>query len=217
MDDPTSRTTASYDRIAPVYAERNDQPDAEFLAFRQRFADALPDGAKVADLGCGPGRDGAWFRARELEVVGVDRSIEMARLATARGVPAVLGDLRRPPLAPGSLTGLWSVAALLHVPTAETEPTLRAWSAALRPGGVLGMSTSAGDGEGWEPRSYGFEQSRWFTHRDPDALLATLESAGLQVLEHDLRTTGRTWLNVLAARRQVCRSLSAVRTSSGGT
>jgi hypothetical protein len=118
-------------------------------------------------------------------------------------VPAVLGDLRRPPLAPGSLAGLWSSAALLHVPAAQTEPTLRAWSAALRPGGVLGMSTSAGDGEEWEHVSHGTEHSRWFVHRDPDTLLATLESAGFDLLEHDLSTTHRTWLSVLALRREV--------------
>ncbi|MFI7697845.1 class I SAM-dependent methyltransferase [Nonomuraea sp. NPDC049480] len=203
MDDPVSRTTASYDRIAPVFAERTSDPDDGFLAFRRRFADAVPVGGAVADLGCGPGRDAAWLLERELLVTGVDRSIEMARLAATRGVPTVLGDLRRPPFAPGSLSGLWSVAALLHVPAAETEPTLRAWSTLLRPGGVLGLSTSAGDGEGWEPISYDAELTRWFVHRDPDTLLATLETAGFEVLEHGLSTTHRTWLSVLARRCKV--------------
>ncbi|WP_188190478.1 class I SAM-dependent methyltransferase [Nonomuraea sp. SYSU D8015] len=203
MEDPVTRTTAGYDRIAPVFAERSREVGDSFMAFRRRFADALPTGGRVADLGCGPGRDAAWFLEQGLTVVGVDRSIEMAKLAAARGVPAVLSDLRRPPLIPGSLVGLWSVAALLHVPAGETEPTLRAWSAALRPGGVLGLSTSAGAGEGWEPVSYDAEVSRWFVHRDPDALLATLESAGFEVLEHALNTTHRTWLNVLARRREV--------------
>ncbi|WP_171074149.1 class I SAM-dependent methyltransferase [Nonomuraea basaltis] len=203
MDDEIIRTTAGYDRLAPVYAERTENVSAWFLAFRRRFADALPAGGRVADLGCGPGRDAAWFREQGLTVVGIDRSAEMARLAAARGVPAALGDLRRPPLAPGSLAGLWSMAALLHVPAAQTEVTLRAWSAALRPGGVLGMSTSAGDGEAWEHVSHGAEVSRWFVHRDPDTLLAALESADFEVLEHNLLTTHRTWLSVLALRREV--------------
>ncbi|MFG1702721.1 hypothetical protein ACFLIM_05975 [Nonomuraea sp. M3C6] len=51
MDDPTARTTAGYDRIAPVFATRSETPDAAFLAFRQRFATALPTGGRVADLG----------------------------------------------------------------------------------------------------------------------------------------------------------------------
>jgi SAM-dependent methyltransferase len=201
MEDPTPRTTATYDRIAPVFAERSRTRSGGFLAFRQRFAEAVR--GPVADLGCGPGHDAAWFLEQGLPVVGVDRSTEMARLAAAQRVPAVLGDLRRPPLAPGSLAGLWCCAALLHVPADETEPTLRAWSAALRPGGVLGMSTSAGDRQEWEPIPYDTEVSRWFVHRDPDTLLATLESTGFEVLEHGLSTTHRTWLSVLARRREV--------------
>jgi SAM-dependent methyltransferase len=200
MDDPVSHTTATYDRIARDFDARSTRSDG-FLAFRQRFAEAAR--GLVADLGCGPGHDAAWFQEQGLPIVGVDRSIEMTRLAAARGVPTVQGDLRRPPLAPDSLAGLWSSAALLHVPAEETEPTLRAWSAALRPGGVLGLSTSAGDGEGWEPVPYDTEVFRWFVHRHPDTLLAALESAGFEVLEQEMSTWNRTWLSVLARRREV--------------
>ncbi|MEW9547373.1 trans-aconitate 2-methyltransferase [Nonomuraea sp. NPDC050783] len=201
-EDPVTRTTAGYDDVAPVFAEHTEHPAPEFVAFRGRFAAVLPPG-RVADLGCGPGRDAAWFRERGLSVVAIDRSAGMLRLAAARGVPAVLGDLRRPPLAPGSLAGLWSSAALLHVPAAETGPTLRAWAATLRPGGVLGLSTSAGDGESWEYHGYDTELTRYFVHRDPDTLLAELESAGFEVLEHERTVQRRTWLSVLAVRREV--------------
>ncbi|WP_433438158.1 class I SAM-dependent methyltransferase [Nonomuraea sp. CA-141351] len=203
MEDPTPTTTASYDRIAPDFAARSETLDSTFLAFRQRFANALSPGSLVADLGCGPGRDAAWLLEQGLLVVGVDRSYEMVRLAGARGVPAMLGDLRRPPLAPGSLSGLWSVAALLHVPAAQTELTLRAWSMALSPGGMLGLSTSAGDGEGWEQVPYGGELYRWFVHREPEVLLGLLSEAGFEVLEHRVSATHRTWLSVLAIKREV--------------
>ncbi|TLF59009.1 class I SAM-dependent methyltransferase [Nonomuraea sp. KC401] len=203
MEDPTSTTTAAYDHIASGCAARTEHPDDALQAFRRRFAEAVPAGATVADLGCGPGRDAAWLRECGLRVVGVDRSAAMARLAAARGVPAVLGDLRRPSVAPGSLAGLWSVAALLHVPAADTEATLHAWWTALRPGGVLGLSTSAGDTEGWEelPRDTG--RRRWFAHRDPGTLLHLLGAAGFETVEHGLNRAERTWLSVLATRREV--------------
>ncbi|SDI97511.1 class I SAM-dependent methyltransferase [Nonomuraea jiangxiensis] len=203
MEDPIARTTATYDRIAPAFASRSENPDAAFRAFRARFAAALPAGGRVADLGCGPGRDAAWFREQGLVPVGVDRSAAMGVLAADRGVPVALGDLRHPPLAPGSLDGLWSVAALLHVPAAETAATLRAWHAALRPGGVLGLSTSIGDGEVWEPVPHDEGLLRWFVHREPRTLLAALTEIGFEVREHAETTTHRTWLNVLAIRREV--------------
>ncbi|MEO3790881.1 class I SAM-dependent methyltransferase [Nonomuraea sp. B10E15] len=203
MEDPTSTTAATYDHIAPAFAANTERPDAGLQAFRQRFADAVPAGGTVADLGCGPGRDAAWLGERGLRVVGVDRSAAMTGLAAARGVPAVLGDLRRPPVAPGSLAGLWSVAALLHVPAAETDATLRAWSLTLRTGGVLGLSTSAGDSEGWEEVPSQAGRHRWFVHRDPGALLRLLHAAGFDTVEHGLNTAGRTWLSVLAIKREV--------------
>ncbi|GAA3170640.1 class I SAM-dependent methyltransferase [Nonomuraea salmonea] len=204
MDDPTARTTATYDRIAPEFAVRSENPDATFLAFRARFAAALPAGGRVADLGCGPGRDAAWFREQGFHTIGVDRSAAMAALAAARGVPVALGDLRHPPLVAGSLAGLWSAAALLHVPADETVPTLRAFHAALRPGGVLGLSTSAGDGADWEPVPHHEGLVRWFVHRDPQPLLAALTEIGFEVREHAVTSTHRTWLSIIAARD--CRS-----------
>ncbi|MFD1535753.1 class I SAM-dependent methyltransferase [Nonomuraea guangzhouensis] len=199
--DPIAVTTAGYDRIASVFDARTKRPDDVFVQHRQRFADTISSSGTVADLGCGPGRDAAWLAGLGHRVVGVDLSPGMARLAAARGVPVLLGDLRRPPLAPGSLTGLWSSAALLHVPPQDTEDTLRTWSQTLRPGGALGLSTSAGDGEGWESVPYATEVRRWFVHRDPRALLNLLARTGFEVVGHGLHTTYRTWLSVIAVRR----------------
>ncbi|WP_406674847.1 class I SAM-dependent methyltransferase [Nonomuraea sp. N2-4H] len=97
------------------------------------------------------------------------------------------------------MDGLWSAAALVHVPVAETVPTLRAWHAALRPGGLLGLSAATGDGEGWEPVA-GDGHLRWFAHREPQALLAALAEAGFEVREHAENAVSRSWCNVLAAR-----------------
>jgi SAM-dependent methyltransferase len=201
MSDPIAHTTATYDRIAPFYADRFKTPDPGFLAFRDRFAEALPAGARVADLGCGPGHDSAWFAERGMAPVGVDRSAGMLAFAAARGVPAVMGDLRWPPLAPASMEAVWSCAALVHVPADETAPTLRAWRAVLRPGGVLGLTTALGEGEGWEPVPYKTEFDRWFVLRAADALLAALDEAGFEVRHHETRVSHRRWFSVLASAR----------------
>ncbi|MGW4403250.1 class I SAM-dependent methyltransferase [Nonomuraea sp. NPDC004702] len=201
MSDPIAHTTATYDRIARQFDEQVADPSPSIVAVRDRFASALPAGATVADLGCGPGRESAWFAGRGLTTVGVDLSIEMARLATGRGVPTVLGDLRHPPLSPASLDGLWSAAALVHVPSEQTEATLRAWHAALRPGGVLALITALGDSEGWEPVPYRTEYERWFVHRDAGDLLAVLDAAGFAVAWHETNVTHRTWFSVLATAR----------------
>ncbi|NUP83941.1 MAG: class I SAM-dependent methyltransferase [Nonomuraea sp.] len=201
MNDPIARTTATYNQIATLYAEQFTAPPPSFAAFRERFAETLPEGARIADLGCGPGRESAWFAERGLVPVGVDRSVEMARIAGGLGVSTVLGDLRQPPLGPASVDGIWSAAALVHVPVEQTLATLRAWHAVLRPGGVLGLTTALGDGEGWEPVPYKTEYERWFVNRDPETLLAALAEAGFEIGFQGSSVTHRTWFSVLATAR----------------
>ena len=163
-------------------------------------------GGRVADLGCGPGRDAAHFPAAGLDVVGIDASRQMARRAGQNGVPVAQADIRRVPLRPEHLDGVWSAASLLHVPRGDVARTLRSWWQLLRSEGVLGLSTSLGDGEGWEACPYdpatqptGAPLRRWFVHHDPGALLGMLDVAGFDVVAARERVSHRRWLQVLGA------------------
>ncbi|MEO3891672.1 hypothetical protein [Nonomuraea sp. B5E05] len=40
-------------------------------------------------------------------------------------------------------------------------------------------------------------------HRDPGTLLRLVHAAGFDTVEHGLNTAGRTWLSVLAIKREV--------------
>lgn len=62
--------------------------DAADRATLDRFSRALPAGARVLDLGCGPGRHGEHLARRGLGVLGVDTSPVAVVLAGARGVAA---------------------------------------------------------------------------------------------------------------------------------
>lgn len=90
----------------------------------------------------------------------------------------------------------------------EVPATLRSWRAALRPAGVLGLSTAAGaeDEEGWEVVPYADQTQpdetpmrRWFVYHSADRLQAMLEEAGFDVLDLDTRESHRTWLQVIAS------------------
>lgn len=201
--DPVRLTRETYERIAGAYEARNTSKTPEYAAFRDAFVAAAGRGP-VADLGCGPGESSAVFRAAGVLAVGVDITTAMLGRAAAKGVPAVQGDLRRPPLRDGAWAGVWSSASLLHVPREDVDTTLRAWHALLRPGGVLGLSTSLGDDEGWEVVPYaaadddGLERSRWFVHHEEPDLLGRLEAAGFTVTWRGRRTSHRDWLMALA-------------------
>jgi SAM-dependent methyltransferase len=200
----TRETAATYDRIVDDYEARATQIAPEFAAFRTDFASHVSAGGLVLDLGCGPGRDAAYFRDRGFRVAGIDASSGMAARARRNGVAVAVGDHRHPPLLAGTADGVWSSASLLHVPRPEVPPTLLAWGRLLRPGGVLGLSTSLGDSEGWEDVPYatdetdGLERRRWFVHHHRGELLRLIESAGFKILSVEERTSHRRWLQVLA-------------------
>jgi len=195
VTDVVRLTSEVYDVIAPSYDEQTRVPSPELDAHRSAFA-GLVDGP-IADLGCGPGRD----LERLEDAVGLDRSDGMLALARTRG-RVVRGDLRRPPFR--DLAGVWSCASLLHVPRPDVPAALVAWRDCLRPGGVLGLSTSLGDDEGWEkvpyatPHDHRGPEERWFVHHPETVLLGLLRDSGFTVTATSRRTTHRDWLMVLA-------------------
>lgn len=206
VSDDLRSTISSYDSIAVSYEARNADAPAALEAFRSAFAGQLRPASVVADLGCGPGRDVAFFAERGLIAVGVDASKAMVERVSQRGLMVVQGDIRRAPLRIGAWDGIWCCAALLHVRRVDVVPTLKSWHALLRPNGLLGLSTSLGGGEGWEEvpydvraQGYSVPLRRWFVHHHRGSLEAAIGRAGFRILDWSVRISHRQWLQVVAA------------------
>jgi ubiquinone/menaquinone biosynthesis C-methylase UbiE len=199
LDARTAHNRATYDRIASAYAESKrrllpvgvSSLDEVRLAFARRVA----LDSRLGDLGCGSGEDAFWFAARGVQVVGIDLSSSMLRLTrSVLGEQRVaVGDLRALPLRDASLDAVWSAAALLHVPDADTRRVLDGVRRVLRPGGLLGLVTALGEGVREEPVPYAAGESRWFVYRDPDALASLLGDVGLAVLDRGEVAGNRRW------------------------
>lgn len=206
MSDPELRETArSYDRIVDSYeAQATNAPPAR-TAFVDQFIDRVRPSGVVLDAGCGPGHDVSHFVARGLDAFGIDTSIGMARRAFERGQRVAVADIRRPPLAAGSIDALWSSASLLHVPRPDVASTLASWKGLLRPGGLLGLITSLGGDEGWEavPYAVGTQHGdvplrRWFVHHERNALEKAIRESGFLVAHSAVREAHRQWLQLVA-------------------
>jgi SAM-dependent methyltransferase len=110
----------------------------------------------ILDLGCGPGRDLARFRALGHEAIGLDgaaRFVAMARADT--GCDVWHQDFLALDLRPARFDGIFANASLFHVPTQELPRVLRELHATLRPRGVLFASNPRGpDIEAWQGERY---------------------------------------------------------------
>jgi SAM-dependent methyltransferase len=206
-DDHTDVNRATYDRIARRYLENQTSSatpaDQLFTSLEEAFDAALPRGAVVADMGCGPGLDAQRWSARGHRVLGVDLSAGMLAVAHERlGGRLIQADLRRSPIASGRLDGIWCVAALLHVPERDTVSVLSEFRRTMRSSGTLALVTALGDGERFESVPYANEERRWFVYRDARRLAEQLAQVGF-VVEHQAQLPGsrRLWSSMLASAR----------------
>ncbi len=203
--DRTLRTQHAYDASALEYAGRTSERSPEASSFFDRFVVELAPGSLVADLGCGPGDVLSRLEDSGHCPVGVDRSASMLKLASRRGM-TTQADLRFLPFANDSLDALWSSAALLHVERPEIEQTIAEWDRVVRPGGVIGLTTSLGADEGWELVPAGpariptvpEDAGRWFVHHHESELTSVVKRFGWVTVERSVRKGHRDWMQLIA-------------------
>ena len=172
---PDEQTVGFYDAAARDYAEKlvkgHVRPE---LA---RFIARLPAGARVLDLGCGPGNASAAMAAAGLRPDPVDASDGMVRFAAETyGVPARLGTFDED-FGRARYDGIWASYSLLHARRAELPGLVARLCAALRPGGTLYLGMKLGEGEARDALG------RHYAYVSAQELRDWTEAAGLEVLE----------------------------------
>lgn len=195
--DDSRQITRAYDEIAPHFAAKFCETDLS--AQLDRFCAYLQPGARVVDVGCGPGRDLLSLAERGFWAVGVDLSAGMLRQALSRGAKRLVqADARALPFADGTLDGAWACASLLHLPKAELPAALTEIRRALGHGHVC-LILKCGEGESWRDDDQG--QRRFFAYYHPAEVELALERAGFHVLhnylEPDARRSDLTWINAI--------------------
>jgi TDG/mug DNA glycosylase family protein len=199
------RTARQYETAAAAWVEARRPEwldDGRLDAFTAR----LGAGARVADLGCGPGWYAQAFRDRGLRPVAVDVSAAMLGEAARRAptVSLVRGDLYALPFARASLDAAWAPKCYQHLPLAELPVGLARLHDALRPGARVCLTLAnlaavqASDAE----RARGVAehrfddaamQGRLFTLLDAAAASALVRGAGFDRVRSEIVGRNGFW------------------------
>ncbi len=136
------------------------------------FMQALPAGAHVLDLGCGPGDSAAVMQDAGIRVDAIDASPAM--VAHARETYGLTARLARFDEIAGDdiYDGIWANFSLLHAPKAALPGLLDALHRALRPGGVFHVGLKLGEGEKRD------KLGRFYAYYSEDELAGLLKQAG---------------------------------------
>lgn len=164
------RTIAVYDAKAVDYAKltlADRSPDM------RRFIEALPAGARVLDLGCGPAAASAHLRDAGMIPDPMDASTAMVALANETyAIGARLGTFED---IAGSYGGVWANFSLLHATAEDLPRYIQMIANTLPKGGAfhIGMKTGSGTARDALDRRY--------TYVTVDSLQDLLTNAGFVV------------------------------------
>lgn len=169
-----------FDRLAAGYAHRRVSKESKRRAAAAAVGAGLKPGTVAVDVGGGRGDHAAvWAESGALAVV-VDRSPAMIGACRQRGIPALVGDGRRLPLA-GATADLVYFHLSLHYGGWETM--LAEAARVARPGGLV-MAWTFGREHfrhsllaGLFPSIVPLDEARF---PDPDLLSARLRALGLE-------------------------------------
>lgn len=197
------KVQTAYDQIVMEFAKRNHfHMAANLVALAKRLIAHVGQNGRIVEVGCGTGRDMAWFEAQSLSVTGLDLSTGM--LAYARdqvhgGLCAM--NMCNLGFRDAYFDGAWCCASLLHLPKDQAPNALREIYRVMKPNGMLVLSIQEGDTEGWE-EGYAFGVERYFARYQVAEMKKMLSENGFLVSDIEASPgNNRSWLAFVCLRK----------------
>ena len=147
IDDNDRQNAGRYTEIAGNY--RQDWRGESAIDLVQKyhaFLEMLGDGKKrILDVGCGTGKASLFFAQLGHQVSCLDLSTGMLgetmnQKNDDHDLNATLNNMKRLPFLSNSFDGLWTMAAVVHLPQGDRKTALSEFFRVLKPNGVLGLS-----------------------------------------------------------------------------
>lgn len=136
-------TIKRYNEIAEDYSSGwRGQLDATESAKSTKFEKLIgTPPRKILDVGCGTGKHSICFARRGFDVYGIDRSLGMLKEAIQNSIGLQINftmeDMRSISFPNDFFDGIWTVAAIAHLPPTDKQKFIQEAYRVLRPNGIL--------------------------------------------------------------------------------
>ncbi len=211
--DKTKKTIETYDKHADSY-------QSKFMNFEsyktklEGFCDILLPGAKVLDVGCGPGNAAKLLveANKGFEILGIDLSTEMINRARANVVsPKVnflVGDIRDMNFKGKVYDAVIASFCLPHLSNEEAEKLVEDIGVVLSKGAFLYLSCMEGSKSGFETTSFSPSDSIFFNYYSEEFIRKILVKNNLVILQlqRDLypESDGSTTIDMFFYAQKIC-------------
>lgn len=185
--DKSKLAVATYEKIARDYAQQyfGDLVDLPYI---NEFLALLPSGAKILDVGSGPGQFSQHMLAKGFQVTGIDFSEEMLKIAREK-VPSGSFehmDMRQLTFPNDCFDGLFAAYSLIHIPSEEIEATLRGFNRVLKKNGYLELAVQQGEADQIIDEPFLPSEKMFFNFFTQERLNSFLTAAGFTVVSQKL-------------------------------
>ena len=135
-----------YNKIAKEYTQNHGYGENMSIQSLKKFVSNLPSKAKVLDVGCGGGQDSKLLSDMGFDVLGIDISIEMIKLAHkyATKVNFKLMDVMDLSVS-RKFNGIWCSRVFHNISIKRQEQFIKKLNSLLTKDGVLYITSVASD------------------------------------------------------------------------
>ncbi|HOP64784.1 MAG TPA: class I SAM-dependent methyltransferase [Spirochaetota bacterium] len=174
--------------------------NASALTFQEKFMDVssyrdsldyfiaqIEDGARVVELGCGPGNITKYLYEKNstLKIRGIDLSEEMIKLAGCN-VPQAefeVKDIRKLDFRAGSCDAIVAAFCFPFIDNSEAAELVKKIAESLKKNGIVYLSTMEGSGSGYEKTSFCKTHDFYFNYYTKDFLQEEFAANNLDLLK----------------------------------
>lgn len=195
---------STYNKIAEDW--HKDHQEVSWSAIGvEKFVSFLKAGDKILDAGCGGGTNSKFLIERGLEVVGIDFSKEMIKIAK-REVPDgkfLVMDMRDVRELNEKFDAIFMQAVLLHVPKKEVKRTLEVLRDILKSHGYLYLAVKETKPHRPEEEiriedDYGYKYERFFSYFNLDEIRNYMADLSLEVCYENVTSSGKSrWIQLI--------------------